>query len=42
MIKQTLLISGLLVIVGGFLLIWDNPPQAFMRKQTGQVDVVPV
>ena len=42
MIKQTLLISGLLVIVAGFLLIWDNPPQAFMRKQTGQVDEVPV
>lgn len=42
MIKQTLLISGLLVIVGGFLLIWDSPPQAFMRKQTGQVDEVPV
>ncbi|MGB1403399.1 MAG: LPS export ABC transporter periplasmic protein LptC [Porticoccaceae bacterium] len=42
MIKQTLLISGLLIIVGGFLLIWDSPPQAFMRKQTGQVDKVPV
>lgn len=42
MIKQTLLISGLLVIVGGFLLIWDSPPQSFMRKQTGQVDEVPV
>ena len=42
MIKQTLLISGLLIIVGGFLLIWDSPPQSFMRNQTGQVDKVPV
>ena len=42
MIRQALLISALLFFVGGFLLIWDSPPEAFMRKQTGQVEEIPV
>lgn len=42
MIRQALLISALIFFVGGFLLIWDSPPESFMRKQTGQVEEVPV
>jgi LPS export ABC transporter protein LptC len=42
MIQQFLLVSSLLIIVGGFLLVWDSPPESFMRKQTGQVEEVPV
>ncbi len=41
MIRQFLLGFGLLFIVGSFLLVWDSPPQSFMRKQQGQVDKVP-
>ncbi|MDA8781823.1 LPS export ABC transporter periplasmic protein LptC [Porticoccaceae bacterium] len=42
MIQQFLLVSSLIIIVGGFLLVWDSPPESFMGKQTGQVEEVPV
>ena len=41
MIRQFLLGFGLLIVVGGFLLIWDSPPQSFMRQQQAQVEKVP-
>ena len=41
MIRQFLLGFGLLIMVGGFLLIWDSPPKSFMRQQQGQVEKVP-
>ncbi len=41
MIRQFLLGVGLLIMVGGFLLVWDSPPQSFMRTQQGQVEKVP-
>lgn len=41
MIRQFLLGFSLLIMVGGFLLIWDSPPKSFMRQQQGQVEKVP-
>ena len=41
MIRQLLLGFGLLIMVGGFLLVWDSPPQSFMRQQQGQVEKIP-
>jgi LPS export ABC transporter protein LptC len=40
MIKQFSLVFGLLLI-SGFLLVWDSPPESFMRKQVGQIEQAP-
>ena len=41
MIKQFSLVFGLLLLVSGFLLVWDSPPESFMRNQVGQIDENP-
>ena len=41
MIKQTLLAVAVLILVGGFVLVWDSPPDAFLRDKPGEVDDVP-
>ena len=41
MIKQFSLIFSLLLLIGGFLLVWDSPPESFLRKQVGQVEENP-
>ena len=42
MIKQGLFGAFLVIFVGGFLLVWDSPPDAFKRNQTPQVDRPPL
>jgi len=39
--KQFFFLVGLAVITGGFLLVWDSPPESFLRPQTGKVDKLP-
>ena len=41
MIRQFLLGTSLITIVGLFLLVWDSRPQSFLRKQPGQVEKIP-
>ena len=41
MIQQFLLGFGVLLIVGGFLLVWDSPPEAFLRQSNAQIEDVP-
>ncbi len=41
MIRQVFLVSGLLILISSFLLVWDSPPESFMRKQTNQVQEIP-
>jgi len=41
MINQVLFGAFLVFFVGGFLLVWDSPPDTFMRNQTPQVDRIP-
>ena len=41
MIRQLLIAFAVLLLAGGFLLIWDSPPEAFMRAPSAQVDEMP-
>jgi LPS export ABC transporter protein LptC len=41
MIRQALLIFFLALMVGGFVLIWDSPPESFIRQRDGQFDKDP-
>lgn len=41
MIKQFSLVFSLLLLIGGFLLVWDSPPESFMRSQVGQIEQTP-
>ena len=41
MIRQALLTFILALMVGGFLLIWDSPPESFIRQRDGQFDKDP-
>ncbi|MBT5387552.1 MAG: LPS export ABC transporter periplasmic protein LptC [Porticoccaceae bacterium] len=41
MIRQVFLVSGLLILISGFLLVWDSPPESFMRQQPDQVEAIP-
>jgi LPS export ABC transporter protein LptC len=38
MIRQALLTFILALMVGGFLLIWDSPPESFIRQKDGQFE----
>jgi hypothetical protein len=37
MIKQALLAVFLAFMIGGFVLIWDSPPEAFLRQTSSQL-----
>ncbi len=41
MIRQALLTFVLALMVGGFLLIWDSPPESFIRQKGNQFDKNP-
>lgn len=41
MIKQLLLALGVFLIVGGFVLVWDSPPEAFLRDDSQAVEEIP-
>lgn len=41
MINQVLFYAFLVFFVGGFLLVWDSPPDTFMGNQTPQVNSIP-
>ena len=41
MIKQVFLVAGLLIFIGGFLLVWDSPPESFLSPQAGQIEETP-
>ncbi len=37
MIRQSLISLSLLIIVGWFLVVWDSPPESFIRKNADQL-----
>ena len=39
--KQFFFLVSLAVMIAGFVLIWDSPPESFLRAQTGKVDRLP-
>lgn len=39
--KQFFLMAVLAVMIGGFLLIWESPPESFLRLETNSVDELP-
>lgn len=41
MIRQLLLGLGVFLIVGGFVLVWDSPPEAFLRDNLREVEEIP-
>ncbi len=41
MIRQAFLTFFLALVVAGFLLIWDSPPESFIRQKDGQFDSDP-
>lgn len=41
MIQQALLAVFLALMVGGFVLIWDSPPEAFLRQTSSPMDENP-
>ena len=41
MIQQALLAVFLALMIGGFVLIWDSPPEAFLRQTSSQMDEKP-
>ena len=41
MIRQALLTFFLALMVGGFLLIWDSPPESFVRQSGDQFEKDP-
>jgi LPS export ABC transporter protein LptC len=41
MIQQALLAVFLAFMIGGFVLIWDSPPEAFLRQTSSQMDEKP-
>ena len=41
MIHQALLAVFLAFMIGGFVLIWDSPPEAFLRQTSSQMDKKP-
>lgn len=41
MIRQALLTVFLAFMIGGFVLIWDSPPEAFLRQTSSQMDKNP-
>ena len=41
MIKQFSLAFGLLLLISGFLLVWDSPPESFLRNQVSQIEGTP-
>jgi len=41
MIKQFFFMLGIVTTAGFLLLIWDSPPESFLRPQAGKVDKLP-
>jgi len=41
MIRQGLVIVVLALMAGGFLLVWDSPPESFIRQTTSPTDETP-
>jgi len=39
--KQFFLSTALALTIGGFLLIWESPPESFLKPQTGKVEKLP-
>lgn len=42
MIKPFVLTATAATMIAAFLLIWDSPPESFLRQPTGQVEKAPV
>ena len=42
MIKPFVLMATAATMIATFLLIWDSPPESFLRQPTGQVEQAPV
>ena len=36
MIRQSFIGTALLIIIGWFLLVWDSPPESFMRNNNAE------
>jgi len=41
MIRQLLLLAVLGVLVGGFLLVWDSPPESFLKSSSAKAERLP-
>ena len=41
MIRQALLFTTVALIVAGFVLIWDSPPESFLRQANHQLEEKP-
>jgi len=41
MIRQLLLLAVLGVLIGGFLLVWDSPPESFLKSSSAPVERLP-
>lgn len=41
MIKQFLLSACLVLITGSFLLLWDSPPESFLRPDASKIETLP-
>ncbi|MGB1158604.1 MAG: LPS export ABC transporter periplasmic protein LptC [Porticoccaceae bacterium] len=41
MIRQLLLLVALGVLIGGFLLVWDSPPESFLKSPSAKVERLP-
>ena len=39
--KQFFFINALALITAGFLLVWESPPESFLRPQSGKVQTLP-
>ena len=42
MIKPFVLMATAAIMIASFLLIWDSPPESFLRQPSGQVEQTPV
>ncbi|MDG2018840.1 MAG: LPS export ABC transporter periplasmic protein LptC [Porticoccaceae bacterium] len=42
MINQFLLMACLIVVTGSFLLLWDSPPESFLRPENSKVEQLPI
>jgi LPS export ABC transporter protein LptC len=41
MIRQLLLFAALGVLIGGFLLVWESPPESFLKSSSAQTERLP-
>lgn len=39
--RQLFLMATLAVMIGGFLLVWESPPESFLRLETDKVEQLP-